>query len=115
MNPNHASKPLKSWYGNGTRKPLPYKCNPAGCKERAPTNVDTTKATPKAHKILRNDRDCLVRQYLARAQIARLTEMHGAGGGAMAAHAAGRLDMMGHNMMQESTGFGSKGDDGERD
>ena len=61
------------------------------------------------------DRDCLVRQYLARAQIARLTEMHGAGGGAMAAHAAGRLDMMGHNMMQESTGFGSKGDDGERD
>ena len=37
------------------------------------------------------------------------------GGGAMAAHADGRLDMMGHNMMRESTGFGSQGDDGERD
>ena len=48
-------------------------------------------------------------------EIARLGEVHGAAGAAMAASAAGRLDMMGHNMMQETKGFGSGADDGERD
>ena len=49
------------------------------------------------------------------ARVRALGERYGAAGQALARHSNGRLDMMGHNMMQESTGFGSKGDDGERD
>lgn len=60
-------------------------------------------------------RDTLVRQYVVRAHGARLATRHGDAGIEMALAAAGRLDMMGHNMMQENAGFGSGQDDDGRD
>lgn len=58
------------------------------------------------------DRDCLVRQALAARASADLGARYGAAGRDLAAAEAGRLDMMGHNMMQENTGFGDDNDEG---
>ena len=58
------------------------------------------------------DRDCQVRQATTSARVAELGERYGAAGRALATKAAGRLDMMGHNMMQEQKGFGDDAEDG---
>ena len=60
------------------------------------------------------DRDCMVRQLL-RGASARGLEAYGLAAddaAALAAAHAGRLDMMGHNLMQEQGGFGSDPDEG---
>lgn len=44
---------------------------------------------------------------------AALETVHGAAGGKLAVAAAGRLDMWGHNMMQEQGAFGADASDGE--
>lgn len=58
------------------------------------------------------DRDCQVRQLCVQAAAEAYAERFGADGRALAIAEAGRLDMMGHNMMQENKGFGSDPDEG---
>ena len=58
------------------------------------------------------DRDCQVRQLVASTTARALEDRYGEAGRALATADAGRLDMMGHNMMQEQTGFGSDESEG---
>ena len=58
------------------------------------------------------DRDCQVRQLVASTTARALEDRYGEAGRALATADAGRLDMMGHNMMQEQKGFGSDESEG---
>ena len=57
-------------------------------------------------------RDSQVRQAVAATRVGILGEKFGAAGRDLAKAANGRLDMQGHNMMQENVAFGDDADDG---
>ena len=58
------------------------------------------------------DRDCQIRQTVSLASGQAMRARFGAAGLALAQDADGRLDMAGHNLMQEQGGFGSDPDEG---
>ena len=57
-------------------------------------------------------RDSQVRQAVASKRVSLLGERLGAAGRDLAKAMNGRLDMQGHNMMQEQVAFGDDADDG---
>ena len=57
-------------------------------------------------------RDSQVRQAVAAKRVSILGERFGAVGRDLAKAMNGRLDMQGHNMMQEQVAFGDDADDG---
>ena len=57
-------------------------------------------------------RDSQVRQAVAAKRVSLLGERFGAAGRDLAKAMNGRLDMQGHNMMQEQVAFGDDADDG---
>ena len=57
-------------------------------------------------------RDSQVRQAVAAKRVSILGERFGAAGRDLAKAMNGRLDMQGHNMMQEQVAFGDDADDG---